>query len=243
MSVRVTDRDRRLLQKLFAARWLTTRQIARLYFPNATADAVRKRLRLLADDGYLRPFQAHHMAEILHGLGPKRDSVIDASRMQGSEVERHPPRHLAHFVATNDLRVAVECGGVRVGYFFAAWELGQFGWANAVIPDAVFMIEKPRVTVAAEVDLGTEGSKELVRKLRTYGSGLDGYRIDAVLVVAETQARLKTVLRVANKEAGVRIVTALLGDLKSNTGIRDLLEGGASPLSSSSLGDTMASGP
>ncbi len=51
MNARITERDVRLLAKLGVCRWLTTTQVKRLYFPEATLNAVQKRLRKLSDAG------------------------------------------------------------------------------------------------------------------------------------------------------------------------------------------------
>jgi len=48
MTLRLTDRDVRMLVKCGICRWLTTDQLRRLYFPKATLNAVQKRLRKLA---------------------------------------------------------------------------------------------------------------------------------------------------------------------------------------------------
>ncbi len=42
MTVRLTERDVRMLVKCALCRWLTTDQLKRLYFPEATLNAVQK---------------------------------------------------------------------------------------------------------------------------------------------------------------------------------------------------------
>src|SRR5207249_3059841 len=49
MTIRMTERDRRMLAKCAVCRWLTTGQVKRLYFPEATLNAVQKRLRKLSE--------------------------------------------------------------------------------------------------------------------------------------------------------------------------------------------------
>src|SRR5207302_6999702 len=57
VMIRCTERDKKLIVKCGLCRWLTTTQIHRLYFPGATVNAVQKRLRKLAEAGYLRTYR------------------------------------------------------------------------------------------------------------------------------------------------------------------------------------------
>jgi hypothetical protein len=196
--LRVTERDIRLIAKCAAAQWLTTGQVQRLFFRDSTLDAVRKRLRKLSDDGYLRSSQPHPMVEMLHAVGHK-GQVLLAEKGWDVRTSRKVPDHIEHCIGINDLRIAVESASWRVPYFFAHWELGQFGWHHAVIPDAVFCVEAPsRLTCMAEYDRGTEGSEVLLKKLRQFGLLLGTFPFDAVLVVADSEklaARLCGVLK------------------------------------------------
>lgn len=184
--VRITDRDVRLLVKCAAARWLTTGQIRRMFFPESTLDAVRKRLRKLADEGFLLSSQPHRMTEMLHGVG-REGSALLATKGLEIKVSRKMPDHLEHSVGINDIRIAVEAGSWHVEYFFAHWELAQFGWHHSVIPDAVFSVHADsRLTFMAEYDRGTEGREVLRGKLRQYG-GLSSFRFHGVILVAESE--------------------------------------------------------
>src|SRR5437879_8211319 len=77
MTVRLTDRDVRILARLAVARWLATAQIQRLYFPEATLNAVQKRLRKLSDAGYLRSYREHPTSEAVHAVGPKGKPLVE----------------------------------------------------------------------------------------------------------------------------------------------------------------------
>src|ERR1700687_3351641 len=66
VMLRCTERDKSLIVKCTLCRWLTTTQIQRLYFPRATVNAVQKRLRKLADAGYLRMHREGILSEALH---------------------------------------------------------------------------------------------------------------------------------------------------------------------------------
>ena len=91
----------------------------------------------------------------------------------------------------NDIRVEVESGETEVLYFFAHWELGRFGWAFPVIPDAVFSVRLGReATFMVEYDRGTEDRSELSGKLRQYQSVAGSFPFDAVLIVTESSAAI-----------------------------------------------------
>lgn len=199
MSIRLTKRDQGLLAKLAAARWLTTAQVQRLYFPQASLDAVRKRLRKLATAKFLHVVQHNPMMEALHTLG-RRGKV--ALENQGVEirVERIPPKQLQHLIGINDLRVAVQTSGVPIAFFFAAWELPRFEWFGRVIPDAVcaFELEK-RLTLALEYDRGSETAAQLLKKIRSYQGTVNGFHLDAVVVVADTAKRVEVLGRILRR--------------------------------------------
>ena len=200
MTLRLTDRDVRMLVKCALCRWLTTDQLKRLYFPGATQNAVQKRLRKLSDAGYLRSYREHPTAESIHALGPMGVPLVaekGVSAVAGGEV----PRQVEHLLGVNEIRVAVELGAVPLSYFFAYWQLADLGWGYPVIPDAVFAIrEGRRRTLIAEYDRGTEPLHKVLEKLRAYGRGLEGFPFEAVLVFTE----------------GARQVELLAGELRSN---------------------------
>src|SRR5205823_6661280 len=87
---------------------------------------------------------------------------------------RSLPDHIEHLIGINDIRalVGTVSGGptaVRLRYFFAHWELGQFHWTFPVIPDAVFCLERVQpYTFAIEYHRGTERGKALPEKLKQY---------------------------------------------------------------------------
>jgi hypothetical protein len=185
--VRITERDVRLVAKCAAAQWLTTGQIQRVFFRDSTLDAVRKRLRKLGEEGYLRSSQEHRMAEMLHTVGRKGQALL-AEKGWDAPVGRKVPDHVEHCIGINDLRLAVESASWKVHYFFAHWELGQFEWRHPVIPDAIFRVEKnSRLTFMAEYDRGPEGAEVLLKKLHQYEWLLGTFHFDAILVVADSE--------------------------------------------------------
>jgi Replication-relaxation len=204
LNVRLSERDLRVVAKCAVSKWLATGQLARLYFPNVTPDAVRKSLRRLVEAGYLVVHREHQMAEALHGLGPKGKALLDAKGVP-AEVTRKPPRQIEHLVGINDLRVAVEVKPAQVAYFFACWELQALGWVHPVIPDAVVGLKLPdRRTFLMEYDRATETLPTLIGKLRGYEQGLSGIPFRALLLVTDTAARLETLARHVRKEGFLR---------------------------------------
>ena len=75
--MKLTGRDRELLRELLAARWLTTSQIHRRFFPHTTPDAVRKRLRKLVAADYLFRYQRDRMQEAMFTLGREGRRVLE----------------------------------------------------------------------------------------------------------------------------------------------------------------------
>src|SRR5215472_7153799 len=185
MIARLTDRDLRMLVKCAICRFLTTGQIERLYFPKATLNAVQKRLRKLADAGYLRSHRENPTAEAVHALGPKGKPLVEEKGIEVS-LAAEVPAHLPHLLGVNEIRIAVETSSVQVAYFFSYWQLSDLGWRNGVIPDAVFAVRNPnRRTFVVEYDRGTETLGKLLDKLRLYDGGLDEFAFEAVLILTE----------------------------------------------------------
>jgi hypothetical protein len=205
-AVRLTKRCLDLLIMLKAARWLTTGQVHRRFFPKATLDAARKRLRKLAEAGYLVRFREHRMSEALFALGPEGERVLEKS---GEEIilERKPPKQLPHFMGVNDLRIAVELAG-PVSYFFSYWELPAVGWRYRVIPDAVFSMHGK--TFALEFDRGVEGVRFFVNtKIKFYRRGFEGFPLSAILVIADRKSRMLSLARDIPNERGEFLFSTL----------------------------------
>ncbi len=214
--LRLTERDKALIVKCSLCRWLTTRQIRRLYFPRATVNAVQKRLRKLSEAGYLRTHREDLLSEAIHTAGPKGKAIAEGKGVEaatGSEV----PRQMAHLRGVNDIRFAVETGSVRVAYFFAHWQLANLGWTHQVIPDAIFAVRFPlRRSFVVEYDRLTEGLEVLASKLSAYRGGLRGFSFEAVVIVTERRRRLDLLAREMRKRnVTVRVLATTLAELQS----------------------------
>ncbi len=130
------------------------------------------------------------MREALFTLGMQGKRVLE--RQGGGEIclERRPPKQLEHMTGINDIRIAAE-RAQGLAYFFAAWELPGIGWRFPMVPDAVFRIADR--TFAAEYDRGLEGLKYFIgSKVAWYRAGLPEFPLSGVLVVADRDARMRT---------------------------------------------------
>ena len=76
MKVRLTDRDVRMLAKCAVCRWLMTAQIHKLYFPDATLNAVQKRLRKLSVHGARSKAESSAVGESAFGEPGEGPSIF-----------------------------------------------------------------------------------------------------------------------------------------------------------------------
>ena len=196
MRARLTDRDVRMLAKCAICRWLTTAQLKQLYFPDATLNAVQKRLRKLSDAGYMRSHREHPTSEAVHAMGPKGKPLVEEKGIEIT-LTSDVPKQLDHMLGVNEVRIALETTGARVAWFFAYWQLGDLRWTYPIIPDAIFAIrgEAGRRTFLVEYDRSTETLEKLLQKLRWYDKGLAGFPFEAVLILTERTRRLDLLSR------------------------------------------------
>jgi Replication-relaxation len=208
--MRLTPRCLDLLKLLRTARWLSTSQIQRRFFPRATPDAVRKRLRKLTAGRYLTIFRRDRMSQALFTIGPEGKRILDTAGI-GVDLERTPPKQLEHFMGVNDLRIAAELAG-NLKYFYAAWELPRIGWQHTIIPDGLVAFGSK--VFALEFDRGVEGLQFFLKtKMTAYQRGLDGLPLDAVLIVADRASRLTALRRAIGTHYG-RVLFASLEQIR-----------------------------
>jgi hypothetical protein len=202
--MKITDRDRRVVMKLAAARWLTTGQIAALCFAGLTPEMARRRIRLLREARYIHSVQSNAMAEALHTVGSRGRELFGEERAQRTRLERALPKNLSHLTGINQIRTAVErtarADSVTLGFFFASWELQAHGWKLPLIPDAACRVEnggRSAITLF-EYDRGEERPSYLLQnKFARYRDRLAGFPFSRVVIVAETaelRDRLQTYL-------------------------------------------------
>ena len=165
----------------------------------------------------------------MHGavfaLGIQGKRVLEKNGNDEIGLERRPPKQLEHMTGINDIRIAAEMAE-GLAYFFAAWELPGIGWKLPMVPDAVFQIADR--TFAAEYDRGLEGLKYFVgSKIAWYRRGLSEFPLAAVLVVADRDARMRTLDRAINDRDGMFLCTTI--DAVVQEGLPQPMRGGAKP--------------
>ena len=192
--MKLTPRCTELFRLLRGARWLSTGQIHRRFFPSASLDAARKRLRKLVETRHLVAYREHHMKEVLFTLGPEGKRVLEEVSAEEIRLERKPPKQLAHFTGINDIRIAAELAG-SLSYFFACWELPALNWQHPLIPDAICAFSD--WTFAFEYDRGMEGVRFFAdTKITLYEHGLVGLPLAAVVVITDGRQRINSLTRV-----------------------------------------------
>ena len=133
------------------------------------------------------------MSQALFSVGPQGKRVLESIGIEGVTLERKAPIQIEHFTALNDLRISAELTG-SLSYFFASWELPGCGWSHPLIPDAIFAMGDR--TFALEFDRGLEGIQFFIRtKITAYQRGLQGFPLSAVVVIADSDARMKSLAR------------------------------------------------
>jgi hypothetical protein len=204
--MRLMPRDRELLKRLAAARWLSTAQAAMLCFPGLSPEMPRRRIRLLRGQGYVTSRQNNRMAHSLHSLGPLgKELLLSHGWKRPIRLERALPRNLEHFVGINDIRVAMVVrarqGEFDLGFFYASWELQQLGWTSPLVPDAACHLARAGAekTLFFEYDRGGEAPSYIGRtKFENYADGLPGFGTCHVVLIVETRERQDQLRRYAS---------------------------------------------
>jgi len=183
--MRLTPRDRALIDVLGEVRYLTGAQIQQICYPSASADTTRHRLSLLKKRGVLT-YLAHRTFEdrrVFWGLSPAGRTTAEAiaAAEQGASAAA-PPRATAvaalqidHLIATNQIFCDL-CAQRRAG------RLGDFRWLGGhhaqvdlddtrLMPDAAILMGTPDGSVwmyCLELDQGTMAPLQLSAKFARY---------------------------------------------------------------------------
>lgn len=170
--LRITERDRWLLEALGKMRFLTTAQLARLAF-NGSRWAANKRLRKLLDAGLVRVWLRSLSEENVYSL------TLAGARMLGDQgVPSTTPRgldgNLDHLLAINQVRIALaltlhDAGG-ELAWWRSDWELPRRGRAP-VVPDALFAVrwaDNGQQLFALEVDIQSRSPQAFIKKILRY---------------------------------------------------------------------------
>jgi hypothetical protein len=189
----------------------------------------RDRLAKLKEAGLLRVATRGLDQDSLYMLTARGHRlVVERFEIEAEElaVVRSVPRHADHFIATNDVRVAVASGlrsrpDLTLSFFAPAWELQQRGGASVeLVPDALVGLATPggEIVLAVEVDLGSESPNYVARrKVAVYsrlllsGIGVFGYRPAGVVLLTRGAKRIRHLARAIVEAVCGR--TAMLGNL------------------------------
>lgn len=145
--MRLQLRDREILDYLNKVKVLCLQQVNVKFFPGKSLDSVRKRLRKLSNLKLLRQSKTTTTTSMVLTL-------------PGVSL----PKQLEHTLNINWLRLAVE--KENPDFVYSCWELRGMGWQYPVEPDLVFSIGGKMYL--AEIDTGSESSKQLKDKFNSY---------------------------------------------------------------------------
>lgn len=223
-SIVGSGRDVELLELVAWAGLLTTSQVAQLLFPSRRT--AQRRLKACADHRLVRMHQqgALHLERFVtltatgveflieHGLGEESIRPGRAVRQQ----------KLAHTLAIRQVFTEFICAeqqrGRQLDDFLFDGDLSRTEpyQSAGIVPDGLATRstppDGPTLTTAVEVDLGTETTKTLRRKLGAYGSiwrAEVATAPDDLLCVVRTDSRRRLIERLA-QEAGIRTRTRVV---------------------------------
>jgi Replication-relaxation len=193
--MRLTDRDRWILESLGKLRFGTTRQLADLHFEGSRS-AANKRLRKLLDGGLVRAWVRDLADDNIYALDRRGAALVGGSESEvlPLSVVRGLDRNLEHLLAINDVRLGLALGLGKVGselaWWRSDWEL-RSSFRERLVPDALFAIQsgEGEQVFALEVENRSRSAKGFLKKLLGYvaaesrGSGLYGLRDFLALVV------------------------------------------------------------
>jgi hypothetical protein len=181
LVVRLTERDRWLLEALAKMRFLETGHLARLGF-NDSRWAANKRLRRLFDAGLVRVWLRSLAEENVYSLDRRGASVLrNGALAHDSESVCYVPRgldgRLDHLLGINTVRIGLALtlpkAGGELAWWRSDWELRGHRGRSRLVPDALFGVswrDRQAPAFALEVDNATRAPRELVRKVLRYAA-------------------------------------------------------------------------
>jgi hypothetical protein len=188
-KVSLTLRDKELFRLLVRARWLSSSQVAKGFFPDVSMNAVQKRLRRLVDGDFLRSVRLSRTEENYVALARLGREATQSD----VHLERRLPSQIEHFSYVNDVRLWIAALDIPPTSFFAEWEYRPFATQDAVVPDAVVTVGagEQRWRLAVEIDCSTENASVLANKVQRYVDTVD--QIAGVLIWAPGLRRIKAI--------------------------------------------------
>ena len=210
----ITKRDEQLFIKLNQALWLTTSQIGRHFFPDKAPNAINKRMRKLAKEGYLYPDRRSSTEEYLFRLTTKSKQYLlmyTPLELENITVPKRLPQNLKHFTRINDLRSYIEKSvkdrSGQMMLFSTDREIKRIVPNSIIIPDAIARVKLPTnggektVNLFLEYDNETENASYFAKdKIKKYvqllekGNSLFGLKPVKVLVFADRKERINSLL-------------------------------------------------
>ena len=178
--LRMTPRDRALVEVLNELRYLTTAQVREVCYPSASAETTSNRLTILHRRGVLaclthRAFDDRRAFWCLAPLGRAAAGSLAGSPADGPRACALAAVQMDHLIATNQVfcDLCAQCRAGRLGPFrwfgshHACVDLGE----TRVVPDAVILAVASGGEVWSywlELDRGTMAPAALAAKLRRY---------------------------------------------------------------------------
>lgn len=162
MPTRLTERDQAVVRALYAYRYLTSSQVARLLFPSQ--QTANRRLRALLQLGFVTYFEVPAVPERIYRLTRQGAELVARQKETPFEelrywsVNTHAPKDyyfMRHFIAASDFRMALEAACRRAGVevlFLPEWLAQREGQA----------IRRHITSRSAWGDVLLKGERELV---------------------------------------------------------------------------------
>jgi hypothetical protein len=211
----ITKRDEQLFIKLNQALWLTTSQIGRYFFPDKAANAINKRMRKLAKEGYLYPDRKSSTEELLYRLTTKsKKYLMMHTHLEPDNITapKRLPQNLKHFSRINDLRSYIEMSvknqSGKMVLFSTDREIKHIVPNSIIIPDAIARLKLPTnggektINLLLEYDNETENASYFAKdKIKKYmqlieqDNSLFGLRPVKVLVFADRKERINSLIK------------------------------------------------
>ncbi|MBA7628912.1 hypothetical protein ES703_36409 [subsurface metagenome] len=194
--MKLTDRDKRVIEWVYLFRFLTGGQIRLLEFENVSKTACQRRLSLLYHNKYLSAIQkpthaGYGSSKRVYCLSQRGKKVISFTHdgMDPKNIKWNKKNNqveiyfLEHTLAVNDIRVAFTIYARSLGYelkWIPEWELKALkekvrdpenpGKSLAVTPDGYFLLkgEGKEARFFIEADRATETNRRWKDKIRGY---------------------------------------------------------------------------
>lgn len=177
-SARLMERDRWLLEALAKMRFLTTTQVAKLFF-GASRAAANKRLRRLLDGGWVRAWVQSLSEDNVYSVTRATVNLLHEQNDDAAATVRVPrglDPNLGHLLAINAVRIAfaLDLGatGGQLSWWRSDWELRLPG-RSRLVPDALFEVtweDHIRAVYALELDRHTKTPQRFLKKILGYAA-------------------------------------------------------------------------